>query len=147
MKTGLALPELAKQIKRERDEAKDFRALTTHFHYEPDQDRGFVRFKVVGKKYEVTPTNHCLRQIGASCGIPAPYVDKMRGEHSSLLAANINWWWNNTPEKRMLRTLINGQQIGRAFVSEVYRPLDNFDLAEVVLPVLSDAGCEVLSSQ
>jgi hypothetical protein len=147
MKTGLALPELAKQIKREHKEAHDFRAPTTKFHYQSDADRGFIRFKVDKKNYEAYPTNHCLRQIGARVGIPSQYVDKMRGGHCPLLADNINWWWKNTPEKRMLRTLCNGSTVARAFLSEVYRPLDNFDLAEVVLPVLNDAGCEILSSQ
>ena len=47
----------------------------------------------------------------------------------------------------MLRTLMNGASIGRAFVSESYRPLDNYDLAEVILPKLQDVGCEVISSQ
>jgi hypothetical protein len=71
----------------------------------------------------------------------------MADGHGELLATNINHWWKAAPEKRMLRTLKNGSSVARAFVSDIYRPLDNYDLAEVILPKLVDAGCEVISSQ
>ena len=44
----------------------------------------------------------------------------------------------------MVRTLDNK---ARAFLSDRYRPLDNFDLATAVLPRIADAGCKVRSAQ
>src|SRR6185369_9125843 len=35
----------------------------------------------------------------------------------------------------------------RAFLSDSYRPLDNFDLAEAVLPKLAGLGCRVESCE
>lgn len=149
MRIGLTLPELAKQITRERDERKDFVAPTTLFKFRAIGERGSVNFSVGKNTYLVEPTRHCQRQICSRAGIPAPYADRcMQAEGGlGLLADNINWWWKNAPEKRMLRTLMNGHQTGRAFLSDRYRPLDNYDLAECVLPILQDAGCEVISSQ
>lgn len=147
MKEGKTLTQLASQIKRERDERKDFIAPTTQLEYVPEGDVGLVRLKVGNKTYRATPTNHCLRQIGDRVGIPSKYVDRMRGENVELLAENVNWWWQHQPESRMLRTLLNGQHIARAFLSERYRPLENSDLAAVIMPKLEQLKCEVLSCE
>jgi hypothetical protein len=147
MKTGQTLAQLASQIKRERDEKKDFITPTTVLRYLPDENVGRIALKVKGKKYEATPTRHCLRQIAQRSNIPTQYVDRMSGENCPLLAENINWWWKHAPEKRMLRTLLNGQHVARAFLSERYRPLENVDLAARALPKLAALDCEVLSCQ
>jgi hypothetical protein len=152
MKTGKSLAELASQIKRESNERMDFVAPTTRLRYVPDDNVGRVEFKAKTlkgkqKEYEATPTRHCLRQIATKAGIPAAYVDRMTGENCPLLADNINWWWKHTPEKRMLRTLLNGHHTARAFLSDRYRPLENSDLAAVILPKLARLNCEVLSCE
>lgn len=46
--------------------------------------------------------------------------------------------------RRMVRTLDGNV---RAFVSPRYRPMDNHDLAEVVLPELADRGCHIESAE
>ena len=147
MKTGVPLSELAAQIKRENSEKKDFIAPTTMLGFVARGERGAIEFNTNGNEQAVFPTEHCLQQICSRVGIPKQYSDRMRGENLDLLAANVNWWFQHKPETRMLRTLVNGEHTARAFLSERYRPLDNHDLAEVVLPRLADAGCEVLSSQ
>jgi hypothetical protein len=50
-----------------------------------------------------------------------------------LLDRNVNTWLQSEDDRRMLRTL-DGQV--RAVLSDRYRRLDNFDLAESVLPIL-----------
>jgi hypothetical protein len=147
MKIGQTLPELAAQIKREHESIADFVAPTTQLRYNATGVEGTVAWKVGKTSYEAAPTRHCLRQICERSGIPTKYADKMTGRNLPLLAENVNWWWQHNPEKRMLRTLMNGTQTARAFVSDIYRPLDNYDLAEVILPKLNDIGCEVISSQ
>jgi hypothetical protein len=57
----------------------------------------------------------------------------MRAEQPALLDGNVNTWLRTDPERRMLRTL-DGQV--RAVLSERYRRLDHYDLAEHVLPFL-----------
>ena len=145
---GITLPALAEQIKREHGEKKDFIAPTTQLRYEAKGERGSIGFAMNDNDWvETEPTEHCLAQICQRSGIPKPYADRMRGDNLELLAHNVNWWWQHKSEKRMLRTLVNGEHRARAFVSERYRPLDNYDLAKVVLPRLAKAGCEVLSCQ
>ena len=147
MKAGKTLGELAKQISHEQESKHDFRAATNQLRFEPVGERGTVAWRVGKKSYEAEPTRHCLSQICQRSGIPKQYADRMTGEHAELLATNVNHWWHKAPEQRMLRTLINGSSIARAFVSEKYRPLDNSDLAEVVLPKLAEVGCEIISAE
>jgi hypothetical protein len=150
MKTGRSLREVAAQIKREASERKDFRVPTEQLNFRAEQNGSCeIGFKVKRDNYSAAPTRHCLRQICARSGIPAQYVDKMLAQDggNGLLADNVNWWWKNAPEKRMLRTLLNGSHIARAFLSERYRPLENADLAAAILPRLEKLDCEVLSCE
>jgi len=144
MKQGKTLAQLAGQIKHERESKHDFVASTTKLHF---SDEGTIGFKVNRDSYDVAPTNHCMRQICQRSRIPADYVDRMKDGHQQLLAHNINYWWKNKPEKRMVRTLLNGDSVARAFVSDIYRPLENADIAHYLLPKLANIDCEVVSCE
>ncbi len=154
MKSGKTLVELAQQITRETAAKRDFVASTDRLTYVADGSNGdesalgAIRFDTgKGEELVVSPTRHCIRQIGAHTGIPANYVERMADGNRELLAHNINHWFRKEPSNRMLRTVINGTGKARAFLSDRYRPLDNNDLAEVVLPELISSGCSVLSSE
>lgn len=148
MKIGKSLAELATQIEAEEQQKRDFIAPTNLLTAEPDEQATVtLRFDIGGTERSVTPTRLCLSQVCERVGIPQKYADRMTGEHRELLALNLNHWFQRKPETRMLRTLINGTAIARAFLSERYRPLDNGALARAVLPHLFGAGCEVLSSE
>lgn len=110
----------------------------------PDVRLGFT---VKGEQRLFRPTDLCLNQIADRTGIPKKYADRMRAEAPELLARNVNHWFQATPEKRMLRTLNDGANVARAFLSDGYRPLDNYDLARVALPKLQEAGCEIRSCE
>lgn len=47
----------------------------------------------------------------------------------------------------MLRTIQNGKQEARAFLSKRYRPLDNYDLVNVILPRIQKQGYEIMSAE
>ena len=89
------------------------------------------------------PNDIAHGQIGDRLGIPRAYYDKMRQEHPSLLAENVNTWLN-TDDVRMVRTL-DGKM--RAMASDRYNPLENYDLMAAALPVFHDVGLEVRSSE
>ena len=144
MKSGLTLPDLSAAILAQTNSKKDFVADTRKLTFNDDVSIGF---EVGGGSRRFAVTDLCLEQIGQRVGIPAKYIDRMRTEAPGLLAKNVNHWFASNPEKRMLRTFDNGEKVARAFLSDKYRPLDNFDLAKSVLPKLSKAGCEVLSAQ
>ena len=110
-------------------------------------DNAELTFQVNNEQRTLKPTKLCLEQIGGRVGIPAKYLERMRAEAPQLLAQNVNHWFSNTPEVRMLRTIQNGEMTARAFLSQKYRPLDNFDLLNSVLPRIVEAGCEIKSCE
>ena len=82
-----------------------------------------------------------MRQVGARLEIPAKYVDRLAEKHPDMLAWNVNQLFEREPERRMVRTL-DGRV--RAFMSDSYRIMDNYDLAQHVLPMFLQSEGEVI---
>jgi hypothetical protein len=122
------LTELAQEIERRRDAKKDFVVDTRSMYLDTTGQLVFG-----DQNIDVNDTAH--QQVAAHVGIPKPYYDRMRDEAPDLLANNVNRWFKQYPANRMVRTLDNK---ARAFLSDRYRPLENEQLAEAVLPVLMD---------
>ena len=75
------------------------------------------------------------QQIGQFTEIPWKYYDKMRTESPRLLVENVNHWlYSDAEQRRMIRTLDGNM---RAFLSDRYRRIDNEQVAESVLPIIS----------
>jgi len=145
MKQGRSLTDLAAELDRQRNAKRDFVASTAAMEAQVvgEGDNRQFAVELTGQGYyDVNQTAH--RQIGEQAKIPAKYYDRMRDIAPDLLAANINHWWHTDPTKRMVRTL-DGR--ARAFVSDRFRCLDNYDLAEAVIPRLIDAKAEVTSCE
>lgn len=145
MKQGLSLTQLAHEIERQQASKRDIVASTKHMRVEPD-DNG-LHMKVVDGKTPmiyVKLNRICQRQIAQHTGIPAAYYDRMANEQPALLAHNVNTWLHDAPTPRLLR-MMDGN--GRAFLSNNYRPLENADLAEAVLPHLLEMNVMILSCQ
>jgi len=74
-------------------------------------------------------------QIASKLGIPKTYYDNMTAI-PELRATNVNAWLKkNEKSKYFVRTL-DGK--ARAFLSDSYRPIDNYDLMSSFLPVIRD---------
>jgi hypothetical protein len=86
------------------------------------------------------PTAHCHWQVADHVGIPAKYYNRMANTAPGLLTTNVNHWFQNAPERRMVR-LLDGQ--ARAFLSDRYRRIDNEDVCEAILPALLEAPDDV----
>jgi hypothetical protein len=138
MKAGKTLVELAQEITRRADAKKDFIVPTQSL------TMGDVSSMLLFADQAVAPNPHTHGQIAAHTGIPKTYYDKMLADQPQLLANNVNTWFKANPATRMVRTLDNK---ARAFLSDRYRPLENEELAEAVLPVLMDLGVTVMSSE
>jgi hypothetical protein len=149
MKTGRPIGEIAALIASQQPLKKDYIVPTPALQAVVTEDKKDIElaFSLKGDQRRYSLTNHCFSQIADRIGIPMKYAVRMRTEAPQLLATNINHWFANKPEKRMLRTLNNGHNVARAFLSDGYRALDNFDLAAIALPKLREAGCEVHSSE
>lgn len=142
----LSLQELAAELDRQRRVKKDFLADTRGLKVVPD-DTGLALVIPDAIKDSVEADTcrirrHALRQIGSRLNIPATFVDRLAEKHPDMLAWNVNQLFEREPEHRMIRTLDGNV---RAFLSNSYRPLDNYDLAEAVLPRLIKLEAEVFS--
>jgi hypothetical protein len=142
MKTGKSIIELALEIQRQSEVKKDFIADTSHIRMFGGGDVALDR----GEEEPILLACNSIahRQIGEFTGIPVPYYDRMLAERPELLAQNVNSWMGSKATRRMVRTL---DGTTRAFLSDKYRPLENTDLAEAVLPILAEAKIEVLSCE
>lgn len=155
MKTGKSLSALAVEIERQAESKKDYVVDTRNLSMRTI-NMGADRESVVlamrnGKDIELPVGANAHRQIAERIGVPAKYYDKMLSDAPGLLARNVNHWFSETPEPRMVRTL-DGQ--ARAFLSNRYQRIDNVHVAEVVLPVLQESSrdlsivsCEVTDSK
>ena len=133
MKTGKTLTQLAQELERQSETKKDFIASTSSLEM---TDTGELALES-DTTHEFPVTEHAHSQIAARLDIPVKYYNRMHKEVPALLAANVNQWFHSKPERRMVRTL-DGEM--RAFLSNRYRRLDNYDLAEAVLPILAEMG-------
>lgn len=149
MKNGRTLTELAAEILRQSELRKDYVADTRALAaVVTDAEEPEVRLQVAatgdnaGLDLGINPLAH--EQLAGALEIPRTYYRRMQAEDPHLLATNVNTWLARDPKRRMLRTLDGNL---RAYLSDRYRPLDNLELAEAVLPVLQDMNLDVLSCE
>lgn len=134
MKSGRNLVELATELRRQLGTKKDLIVPSPLMQHSTDDD-GNSRIVVE----EVTGPSHygitdlARRQLADKLKIPFAYFERMRADQPALLDSNVNTWLHSETDKRMLRTL-DGRV--RAVLSDRYRRLDNYELAEHVLPIL-----------
>lgn len=168
MKTGKTLSELAREIERRANSKKDYVADSRNLRVVPgngdwsESNTAHLEIDEIGK---FPITDHSHSQISGFTKIPKKYYDRMREESPNLLALNVNHWFRENPRRRMIRTLERSVDIqempsvspevlenppaireARAFLSDRYRIMDNEEILESVLPVISDIGnCEIVS--
>lgn len=140
---GMSLEEMAAELTRQKDAKRDFVATTTDLKVSADADSPTNLMLHLGDMTDRFPVRkHAIRQIGTQLKIPAQFVDRLATDHPDMLAWNINKLFEREPADRMIRTL-DGQV--RAYMSNKYRPLDNFDFANAVLPKLMEHKAEITS--
>ena len=148
MKMGRTLIELATELNRQKNAKHDYLLDTRNITMDYTNDGHQITLHNAEQHMNtilgVNDIAH--RQIGSTLSIPARYYNKMRSENPDLLAQNINSWFNIAPQTRMVRTL---DGTARAFLSDRYRRIDNYEIAEAVLPIIDDIkdarieSCEV----
>ena len=135
MKYGRTLTELAQEIERQNNAKRDYLVDTTQLTMGLDVT-GEVRLDIADSAHTFGLNEVAHQQIGQQMGIPLGKLSDAPG----LLATNVNHWMRNRDEdakerRRMVRTLDN---TARAFLSERYRRIDNYEIAEAVLPIIAD---------
>lgn len=143
MKQGKNLTELAMEIERRANAKRDLVAPVAKIVMHPEPGVSNVGLTVGNFDGPLNGIAH--GQLAEYVGIPKTYYDRMLASDTTLLAANVNRWLPaEQKDRRMVRTL---DGTVRAFLSDKYRPLENEDLAEAVLPVLLDMDLMIVSSE
>lgn len=137
MKTGSTLQQLATELDRQREAKKDYVAKPTQIMMtaEPtgSHDIGEQRLRLHMGGVGRMPINRLAQtQAAEHAKIPVRHWDRLAAVAPELLAQEFNALRPN--ESRLVRVLDNRI---RALLSPSYRPLDNFDLAEAILPTIA----------
>lgn len=155
MKQGKSLNELAAEITRQMEAKKDYVAPRAKMQLQlAERDGGGHGAPVLvlangngGHQFGIRDIGH--EQLASKLAIPKNYYDRMRVEAPALLVGNVNHWLGQAvadeKEKKMLVRTLDGNV--RAFLSDRYRPLDNCDLAEAILPVLQEQELVITSCE
>lgn len=156
MQAGLGLQELAAKIVSQAQEKTDLLAdnsdiVSTHYRdgdvAAKEGGDGLVHAIEIGGDHRLQPNVVFDGQLARELRIPKVYYDRMKKESPMLLDDNINEWLQ-APEYREKRRMVRALgTTARAYLSNSYRPLDNYDLANAVLPAVQDLRLEVKSSQ
>lgn len=146
MNSGRSLAEIAAELQRQVSTRRDYIAPQGKIAakaIETDNGADVVLDGFNGAALQIMP--HAHGQLADVLEIPKRYYDRMLAQRPELLAKNINTWLEaDADNKRMIRTL-DGKV--RAVLSPKYRPLDNFDLAQAVLPKLHTLNAQVMSAE
>lgn len=153
---GDMVAEIERQSKLKRDFVADSRCIEMQ-HPASDEDsftlglfagaaddRGEDRVEYFG----VSDRFH--EQVGSRHAIPKAYYDRLRSQAPELLVANVNHWFKADGNRKLVRTL-DGR--ARAYLSDRYRALDNYDLLQAALPELMKqpniqiVSCEVTEAR
>ena len=134
MKSGRTLVNLAQELDRQLVTKRDL-VLPASLLRCRTEEGGELKMIVDAQQGdgEYGVTDLARRQLADKLKIPFTYFERMRTEQPALLDCNVNTWFAQDGERRMIRTL-DGKV--RAVLSDRYRRLDNYDLAENVLPIL-----------
>src|SRR4051812_12865989 len=141
MRQGRTLQELASEIQRQKFSKRDFlapAALLKVRSGDSAEKAGDLNLDIQtgpGVYAPFRPTETFHDQLAEYLKIPRDYYRRMAAEAPELLAESANTWLGrkDSKDKRLVRTL---DGTARAFLSDTFRPLDNFDLADTVLPIL-----------
>ena len=144
MKYGMSLMDFAKELTRQAEAKKDYLVDTRSMTFDYGTDGAMLSINNNQNNstmiFGVNDIAHS--QIGTALNIPAKYYDKMRRENPELLSQNVNSWFQKDPKMRMIRTMVydnDNKRVVRAYLSKQFNPtLDNFPIAQTVLPILAD---------
>jgi hypothetical protein len=133
MKTGRTLEALALELDRQRNAAEDMIVPTAEMKM---TEEGTLA--IGGEAYPAT--QHCHSQIAERMGIPGKYYSRMRETAPDLLCKNVNHWFEDGPKSQLIRTM-DGE--ARAFLSDRYARIDNFQIAEAAVKGFAEAGTDI----
>lgn len=141
MKTGKSLTELATELARQNETKHDYLMPAGRALAVIEDDRPALQLADVGT---LPIGTFCHGQLAERLGVPRRYYDRMTGAAPSLWVQSINTWLREIADEQRMFRVMDGKV--RAFLSDRYRRMDNFDVANVALPILMESGDMELAS-
>lgn len=141
MKQGTTIEALVTEVARIAETKKDYvvdtrtMMLTTEPGIDAGETRAISYLTASGLDADLRVLDYAHGQIAAHAKIPKPFYDRLRGSYVDVLDTTVNRILHQEPSKQMLRT-IDGKC--RAFLSDRYRRLDNYDLLTHAVPALAE---------
>ena len=138
MKFGRTVEDLIIELDRQNHAKKDFLAPLRSVTMENTYDGQQLRMQGQGFAQMLNINPICHEQIATTLKIPYGYYQRMAEQEPELLVDNVNRWFahgENPDSSRMIRTL---DGTARAFLSDKYKRIDNWEIASAVLPILYD---------
>ncbi len=90
---------------------------------------------------EFVLNDHAKGQISSDLGIPKRYFDRMLTTAPDLLKENVTHWLYNESKRKLVRGFKGedgGLGVGRAWLSDRYRRMDNIEIARKIFPVFEE---------
>src|SRR3954463_6656554 len=99
--------------------------------------------QVNGQFYK--PNTVCHEGLSEKLSIPMNYYRRMQTERPQLLDLSVNHWLQHQAGKNVLLRTFEGveQNVARAFLSDRYLALDNYDVLFAVLDAIKKMGVRV----
>lgn len=145
MKTGLSLTELAKELERRAAAKSDFVAPVSKLEVAVGRDGKPSLIMQDGNDSQFGINRIAHEQFADYVGIPMAYYRRMLDNDPGLLAHNVNRWMRDKSDDRRMIRCLDGNV--RAVLSDKFRALENEDLAEAILPVLTQRDLLTMSCQ
>jgi len=100
---------------------------------------------VAHQPHSYMPNEICHEGLAEKLGIPMQYYKKMRAERPELLDLSVGHWLKHTEgTKSLVRTYETAEgNIARAFLSNSYLALDNYDVLFAALDAVKRSGVRV----
>lgn len=150
MKQGLSLTEMAAKIEADKARKRDVIVDSRQLSVLATADNPTPTLHLPDGT-ELDMLHHTHRQLGQRLGLRADHYDRLRESHPALYTTTVNTLMREkdprfTPGPYMVRTFTDGGEdgrgVGRAFLSNGYRPIDHDVIAESALPVLAKLQTE-----
>lgn len=145
MKAGMDLEQFSQKVMADHQSKNDFLVDTRALDFDAFSDSLELNTEESLGAEETSVMNiheHTHGQIANRTGVPKKFYDRLKREYPENLNRVVNDIFSNEPEKRLIREL-NGT--ARAFLSDQYRRIDNWDVLSTVLPYIKDSELEIQS--
>jgi hypothetical protein len=131
--------EIVQELEEVRRTAKDYLASSNKLAMAPNAKA------LVLPTGEYGLTRVAETQLAEKVKVPLPFYDRLRDNHPDILADMVNKLFLREPAQHLVRTLPGKC---RAVLGTGYRTgLDNYGLAEAVLPTLKEVGAVIASTE